>query len=411
MPLDDHSGLAVTETIQKNRKFRRGALPMPYPDPRAWEASLRKALTSDRRRKENYERYLRAQKGIDVDYLPIRLDIENVSRCNFRCTMCQVSGWGPKYQRAEDMSFEDFKNLVDEQYGLIEIKLHGMGEPLLGGEEFFKMVRYARSKDIWVRTNSNGSLFHFRENYKKLVESDINEVQVSFDGATKGTFEKIRHGSKFELEVRNCKLLNGYCNERNLLLTRMWALMQQHNIHEFLNFVDVAHEMAFQRLTYSLNLHGWGQEKWISANESANAEDSVTPEMAREAIERGRKLGLEVTFWNITDKYSPEKVDTLCPWPFQWAYVSSDMKVVPCPMIANPEVMQLGDAHHFTREWNGQAFKEFRQEHLDGRIPKHCQMCYVHDWAKYQKPLNVLTRRDSSTTQNPPVPFPSTAEG
>jgi hypothetical protein len=28
-----------------------------------------------------------------VDYYPIKLDIENVSRCNFRCTMCAVSDW------------------------------------------------------------------------------------------------------------------------------------------------------------------------------------------------------------------------------------------------------------------------------------------------------------------------------
>jgi len=66
--------------------------------------------------------------GADVDYLPVRIDVENVSRCNFHCTMCQVSDW-PHQQRAADMSVDDFKTLLDEQYGVVEIKLQGMGEP------------------------------------------------------------------------------------------------------------------------------------------------------------------------------------------------------------------------------------------------------------------------------------------
>jgi pyrroloquinoline quinone biosynthesis protein E len=344
----------------------------------AWEKNLAAALAMDPRRKDNYERYLQAQRGVDVDYIPVRLDIENVSRCNFRCSMCQVSGWGPKYQRAGDMTLDQFRNLIDEQYGLVEIKLHGMGEPLLGGEVFLDMVRYARSKGIWVRTSTNGSLLHFKDNYRKLVDAGINEVQISFDGATKGTFEGIRQGSKFELEVRNCKLINDYCNKAGLLVTRMWVLLQRANTHEFHDFVEIAAQMGFRRLTYSLNLHGWGQEKWLAENEGKAAEGSVSLEMARAAVDRGRQLGLEATFWNITSKYSTDKVENLCPWPFQWAYVSSDMRIVPCPMIANPDVVELGDARQFTKEWNGANYKEFRLAHLQGRIPVHCKICYMN---------------------------------
>jgi hypothetical protein len=34
-----------------------------------------------------------APRGAVVDYYPIKLDIENVSSGNFRCTKCAVSGW------------------------------------------------------------------------------------------------------------------------------------------------------------------------------------------------------------------------------------------------------------------------------------------------------------------------------
>ena len=52
-------------------------------------------LSLNNKKKENYDRYLVSKEGRNsvLDYLPIKLDIENVSRCNFRCQMCQVSGW------------------------------------------------------------------------------------------------------------------------------------------------------------------------------------------------------------------------------------------------------------------------------------------------------------------------------
>ena len=141
------------------------SLPMPVPAAglEAYQRERALALASDARRKANYDAYQAHQRrGAVVDYLPIKLNIENVSRCNFRCTMCVVAEW-PKGQRAEDMTFDDFRRLIDEQYGLVEIKLQGIGEPLMQrGDEFFEMIRYARSKHIWVRTTTNASQLHLR---------------------------------------------------------------------------------------------------------------------------------------------------------------------------------------------------------------------------------------------------------
>ncbi len=76
--------------------------PEPMPDLATYERERDLCLAADPRRKANYERYLAsARRQARVDYLPIKLDIENVSRCNLHCTMCQVSGW-PKSKRAED---------------------------------------------------------------------------------------------------------------------------------------------------------------------------------------------------------------------------------------------------------------------------------------------------------------------
>lgn len=354
---------------------RRTSLPVPKPDLRAYHRERRLALLSSPRRLFNYIRYKLAKRRPELGHLPIKLDIENVSRCNFACTMCQVSDW-PKRQRAQDMSFDAFKRLIDEQYGLVEIKIQGMGEPLLQGGEFFRMIRYARSRRIWVRTTTNASLLHLNDNYRKLIDAGVNDVQVSFDGADKATYEKIRRGGKFEQVMRNCRLLNDYCAQTGGVTPQMWVVVQRDNVDQFFDLIDRAHEMGFRRLTFALNLNDWGQDHWKAANEAVTVEDSVSLDQAWQAVDRGRALGIEVGFWNNTLKYSASSADRLCPWPFERAYVSSDMRIVPCCMIGTPEVFDLGDAGDFSRAWKADDYRAFRQAHIAGEIPRACRNCY-----------------------------------
>jgi hypothetical protein len=99
--------------------------PIPAAGEAAYAAEREDRFAFDPRTLENWQRYKKGRVA-DVDYLPVKLDIENVSRCNFACTMCAVSKW-EKGKRANDLPLECFKRLIDEQYGLVEIKLNGIG--------------------------------------------------------------------------------------------------------------------------------------------------------------------------------------------------------------------------------------------------------------------------------------------
>jgi pyrroloquinoline quinone biosynthesis protein E len=330
-------------------------------------------LSLNEQKKENYDKYLlnKESKKSILDYLPIKLDIENVSRCNFRCQMCQVSKW-EKGKRAEDMTFESFKNLIDEQYGVVELKIQGMGEPVLGRDEYFKMIRYARDQHIWVRTVTNASILHKSENYKKIIDSDVNELQISIDGSTKEVFEKIRHKANFEKIIENCKLVNLYSKKVNKQVTKMWTVVQKDNFHQLEDLVDLAAELHFPSMVFSFDIGDWGQENWTQANLDLRS-NAISYEQGMSLREKGAKLGVEVYFWYLDSKYDK---DNICPWPFERAYVSSDMRIVPCCMIANPEVEDLGDAKEFSKAWNGDKYENFRQSHINGDIPKYCKSCY-----------------------------------
>lgn len=353
---------------------RLNTLPRPFRDPELYKYNLETGFRLFPERQENYRRYKAATRGEIVEYLPIMLDVENVSRCNYHCTMCQVSDW-EGLKRADDMSFEEYKALIDSQYGLTEIKLQGMGEPLLG-KCYFDMIEYARAKYIWVRSTTNASILHTNENYKRMIDSDICELQVSIDGATRETYEKIRRGGHFERVAKNCQLLNEYGRQVNRNRTRMWTVVQEANFDELEQFPVIAAELGFERLTLSLDLNDWGQDRWRSVNDKVDMHRKFDLSLAPNLIALGKEHNVEVTFWFLDDKYETQDVTKLCPWPFERAYISSDMRIVPCCMVANPEIYDLGDAHELVAEWNSEQMMNFRKAHLTGEIPSICKSCY-----------------------------------
>jgi MoaA/NifB/PqqE/SkfB family radical SAM enzyme len=362
------------------------AISLPAPQPsagiEAYRHERRLCLEADARKNDNYQAYLAGRrKSAQLDYLPIKLDIENVSRCNFRCVMCAVSDW-PKSQRAQDMKLADFKKIIDEQYGLIEIKLQGLGEPTLQGDDYFEMIKYARARHIWVRTVTNGSLLHLQDNISKLVASGVNEVQISVDGATKQVFESIRRGATFEHVVANCKALNDQCRAQNKRLTKMAVLVQRQNRHQLLDLVELAADLGFRDLVFGYNLIGWGDPALLHRNQQITTRDKFDQEMNLKLVERGKNLGIQVGFWISNHKYDVRTSETLCPWPFERTFVSSDLRAVPCCMISNPDFKEIGDGilsgrpDGFSATWFGENYANFRQRHLDGNIPSICKNCY-----------------------------------
>jgi pyrroloquinoline quinone biosynthesis protein E len=187
-----------------------------------------------------------------VEYLPIKLDIENISRCNFRCTMCVVSDW-EKGKRGEDMSLEEFQRLIDEQYGLVEIKLQGIGEPTMQGDVFFEMIKYARARHIWVRTTTNASLLHVKDKlpetggYRRQRNPNLNRWRRRNDVRVDSTWVPIRESHrKLQTDQR---LLPREGREAYEDVDRRTA-RQPASMEDL---VHLAHEAGFTNQVFSLN--------------------------------------------------------------------------------------------------------------------------------------------------------------
>jgi len=350
-------------------------LPVPFPDPFQYEIIKHKGFVKYPQRLKNYIIAKHEKYSILRNFYPTILDIEPVTRCNFRCNMCQLTTW-KKGQRTKDLDLNDFKSFIDEQYGLCEVKLQGIGEPLLH-PKFIDMIEYLVFKHIWVRTTINGSLLHLHNNYQRLIDSGVSEVQISFDGATKDVFEKIRINSNFEQIRDNLTMLCSYEHSKNIVVTRLWVLLQNYNVHQIFDFVEIAKDMGFKRLTFSMALSDWGQEKFRIHNTKLSIEDKISDEIIEKLIKINEVGEIEITFWNLSSKYSFNSIETLCPWPFSRSYIGADMKIAPCCMVANPDIYSLGSAKEYISNWNSDRYINFRKMHLNGNIPNICKNCYA----------------------------------
>ena len=362
--------------IQYKLQESIGKLNAPYPAPREYWNTVLDGFAEFPSRLDNFIEAKKVGNRQTVqNYRPFLIDLEPNSRCNFRCTMCQVSEW-ERGQRARDMTFEEFRSLKNLYPFVVEAKIHGMGEPLLH-KDFFEMVSFLSDYLIWTRTSINGSLLLANNNIERLVNSTLGEVQISIDGASKETYEKIRVRANFDKVTKGVRELNNALESANRNLSRMWVVLQEENIHEVSRFVDLAMDLKFKRLTFSVSLNDWGQDYWRSRNGEKGVMITPTLEKLQNLYVESKSEGLEISLWKQSGKYTAS-LDTkgLCPWIFDRTYIGSDMRLTPCAIIGNPDITDLGDASTVLDSWNGEAYVDFRRRHLVGDIPNECKGCY-----------------------------------
>lgn len=135
---------------------------------------------------------------------PHVIRIETTNRCNANCIMCTRD----KLTRPiKVMDLDLFKKIVDEcaKKKVKTLHLHNFGEPLLD-PRLCDRIKYAKEKGIKLRIFSNFSVLN-EELARSLIDSGIDEIKISIDGATKETYEAIRRNLDFEQVEANIEMM------------------------------------------------------------------------------------------------------------------------------------------------------------------------------------------------------------
>ncbi len=136
--------------------------------------------------------YLRRKSVLNA--LPVEYVVETTAKCNLYCPMCPRE---THKQAKEDMADEIFERLVRESGQSAEhMMLIGLGEPFMD-RKIFERIEYCERHNISTLLSTNGTFFD-EKTCARLLDTPLEHITLSFDGATKASFEYYRKGANFE---------------------------------------------------------------------------------------------------------------------------------------------------------------------------------------------------------------------
>jgi MoaA/NifB/PqqE/SkfB family radical SAM enzyme len=325
---------------------------------------------------------------------PSSVQIEPVGQCNLRCKMCPINYRDDKPLNGPHkfMEYELFTGLIDQMANLTSLHLQGLGEPMMH-PRFFDMVTYAVEKGVRVTTNTNLTLLNKRRAHQ-CIESGLDGVFFSIDGARPETYENIRVNARFNKVMANLELLRKTkLDQRSSLphLKMVMVIMRQ-NLSELPDLVDLAgrydvEEVFVQQLSHDFGessytekfqpLHDYVEQQTLLGEDPDRIEMCFAEARGR-AVRNGVGLRLPPTRLKLHPPGTPGQ--QRCDWPWTSAYISFQGYMMPCCMVSTPELINFGLAnqHNFEEIWNGPQYRDFRQQLSSENPHPMCSACSIY---------------------------------
>lgn len=272
------------------------------------------------------------------------LIVETTGACNLKCEMCPTTSYTTGKSLMADDVFEKILDVIKKQ-SVEEIDLTGWGEPLLDPKLEERIVHIKQAKHTArVGFTTNGTLFH-KERVTSILDSEVDWISISFDGASKESYERIRTGSSYERVLENLRFLSSTRDKERTGLSAVYVVMRD-NLHEMDNFVELFYNLGFDCVTFK------------PLDVVAKKEDSrLIPD--KESIYRvfvklkeNYKDRIAVGQWNL----SPNNIENDC-----LARVASGAIFINCLGDVCP-CCNLG--HHVPNLGTGSLFKRFKKDNF-----------------------------------------------
>lgn len=311
--------------------------------------------------------------------------------CNLKCGMCSLMNRPAEYKKKgkSPLTTEEMKSVIND---FAKINTSGIGftggEPILR-KDLPELISHAKNKGILTHLSTNGLLMN-EKNVKILLDSGLDAVGFSLDGATKETHDKIR-----KLKGSYDKVIEGIKNFRKLrekykkdILIIVVCVINRQNLSEAVNLVKVALEAGADQVSFSpvhdINLMVKNKKSLDEFNLSEE-EVSKLDEVINELIEIKKKTGKIDSSIEYLKLFKPclagKKSPLDCYAGFLTIGVDGYGNIFPCFAWMEMEKYVGNIKEKPLREyWESKEFKDLRKEIRD------CHACYWNN----QTELNLL---------------------
>ncbi len=264
---------------------------------------------------------------------PKHLRIELTNRCNLACIMCPIT---EMERKLGNMDLDLFRKVVTDAaaHGTTFVYLHAWGESTIH-RELFTFVREAKKVGLQVGLSTNCTLLD-QKKAQEVVDSGLDFLILSMDGAVKETYEKVRKNADFEVTRQNIT---------NMLATKAHAGRGPFTVLQLIKMTETETEVG-QFVSYWKDI----------APDSVFVKKLWTWDGKAQDINR-----------LLVDEM-PNAVNTVCPALWKQLIIHWNGDVVPCCTDIEGK-LQLGNLREQTIAgiWNGAPMRELRRAHTEGR--------------------------------------------
>lgn len=284
------------------------------------------------------------------------------NECSLRCIHCSSAA---STRLRDELTRSDIETMIDDLHeaGLIHLGISG-GEPFLR-KDLFDIVRYALNKSLDVGISTNGTIITPKivKDLTHLSEEGSLRLQVSFDGATERTNDRIRGNGVFKKAIQALKMfLEKGLNVSIGFTPNRW------NIHELEQILNLAIKLRVNTCSFSLFIPTGRGRKNMDLRPEQWAQLLRFLKQKKDELESKDIIRIhfhEARLWWIG--YSkPSSIG--CSAGFTHCGITSNGWVYPCIMLPIPVFNVRDHSKTFIEHWRENTFlqKMRSREHLKG---------------------------------------------
>lgn len=313
---------------------------------------------------------------------PLHMILETTTVCPFNCIMCSRA---KEVKDPHHMPYERYTRIIDEVRP-VHLYFSSAGEPLLHPEQP-RMIRYAKQQGCKVCLVSTLAALAFP--LGSLVESGLDLLKVSIDGATEETYRKIRGTDFFPRVLEYIRKLNEIKKMRGVStpFIRFQFVVQKANYREAAGVVRLAHQLGLDAVFFK-PLEIARIEERVDHLIGGIDYDDLKARLF-EAREVGRERGVKTNlddfleyllpnYWQIyhrDETFTPLSGECIIPWFSAVVRIQGDVGFCCYAKIEDAKVGNLFE-DDFMSIWNGARYRAMRAKLRRGGFPMpKCAFC------------------------------------
>ncbi len=329
---------------------------------------------------------------------PFHGSIVATYKCNLRCPMCYLWKGPGEYdkQNKKELSTEEMKKVIDDfaAIGTAGIGFTG-GEPMLR-PDMIELIQYTNKRGMVSHVSSNGWVVAVESIARKIVESGLDAIGFSVDGAFATTHDRIRGKGSHE---RVLKAIDNVIKLRSELKKKIKVVVvcvvSNYNVDELVDLVRILKEHGVDHISFmpfhDVGLLTFGKENsqdFKVVHEKIERLNKAVDKLVD--IKKGTKdIENSLAYLRLFKRaFSEEKLPISCYAGYATLCIGAYGDIYPCFPRLEGEINKVPNVREMSIKeyWHSNEIKKERDN-----IEK-CRECYWNNQTEINLLFHPLTR-------------------